>query len=234
MKNTLFLNMLIHILLINACTPQDLPIPTPMNTVLPTFIPTATALPIPTASSNVAYTKLSIVDKYVIKIPQDFSVHELLSSPITTDPIYRIEASNNTSFEIIVHPYIIASSLTPGKCVVSTDLDAGITSAPIYCEGLELTNLFTIPNGLFVKFGSTINDLSLLCTANSPCPVEVPPNAKYSISYVFVVADKSLDAILEFYVGDAFRAPTNKIDDFEGLGAYLNDLIIPSLSSRSP
>jgi hypothetical protein len=234
MKNSLFLIMLIITLLTNACALQDLPIQTSMNTAIPTFIPTGPALPIPTSSSSVVYKKLSIVDRYSIEIPEVFSVHEILSSPSTTDPIYRIEASNNASFDIIVHPYTISSSLIPGKCVVSINFDAGTTSAPIFCEGLELTSLFTTPKGWYVKYGSTITDLSLLCTANTPCPVEVPPDAKYSISYVFVVADKSLDTILEFYIGDAYRGSTNEIDGFEGLGALLGDLIIPSLSFRNP
>jgi hypothetical protein len=176
-----------------------------------------------------------IVDKYVIEIPEDFTVHENLSSSTTTVPIYRIETSNGASFDIVVHPYIVSSSPIPGKCIVSTDFDAGIISAPIFCEGLALTNLFTIPENRTIKYEGVISDLSLmLCTANSPCPVEVPAEKRYSITYVFVIADKSLDTILEFYVGDAFRSPSNEIDDFEGLGAVLYNSIIPSLSIRNP
>ena len=147
---------------------------------------------------------------------------------------YNFETPNGIDFTINLHPYNISSSPVPGKCLVSTDFDAEITSAPIYCEGLELTDLFTVPAGWTVKYGSVMSDLSLACTMNSPCPVEVSPDTRYSIEYVFVVPDKSQSTILEFFVGDAFRSPSSKIEGFEGLGAVLYNLTIPSLSTRNP
>jgi len=233
MKKTITLSIIT--LIIYACAPLMTATPIPPNTPVPMITPTVTALPAPDSSPNVIVKKVNIVDKYVIEIPEEFTVHENLSSLTTVVPSYRFETPNNTSFNIAVYPYTVSSSLISGKCVVSTDFDAGTTSAPIYCEELELTNLFSIPKGWTVKYGSAINDLSLLlCTMNSPCPVEVPPETRYSITYVFVIADKSRDAILEFYIGDAFRGPSNEIDGFEGLGAVLHDLIIPSLSIRNP
>jgi len=79
-----------------------------------------------------------------------------------------------------------------------------------------------------------VNDLSLQCTANSPCPVEVSPETRYSTTYVFVYADKSLSSILEFYIGDAFRGSTNAPGDLKGLGLVMHDLILPSLTSINP
>lgn len=229
------LTLLIIALIINACALVVTSTPSP--SITPVVVTTSTNTISPTSKSalNSEVQKVFISDKYVIEIPKDFTVRENLSSSTTTVPIYRIETSTGTGFDIVLHPYIVSSSPIPGKCIVSTDFDAGITSAPIFCEGLALTNSFTISENRMVKYESVISDLSLmLCTANSPCPVEVPIEKRYSTTYVFVIADKSLDTVLEFYIGDAFRSPSNEIGGFEGLGAVLYDSIIPSLSTRYP
>ena len=229
------LTLLTIALIINACAPVVTSTPNP--SITPVAITTSTNITSPTSESalNSEVQKVFIADKYVIEIPKDFTVRENLSSSTTTVPIYRIETSTGAGFDIVLHPYIVSSSPIQGKCIVSTDLDAGITSAPIFCEGLALTNSFTIPENRIIKYESVISDLSLmLCKANSPCPVEVPIEKRYSTTYVFVIADKSLDTVLEFYVGDAFRSPSNKTDGFEGLGAILYNSIIPSLSTRYP
>lgn len=229
------LTLLTIALIINACAPVVNSTPNP--SITPVIVTTSTNTISPTSASalNSDVQKVFITDKYVIEIPKDFTVRENLSSSTTTVPIYRIETSTGAGFDIVLHPYIVSSSPTPGKCIVSTDLDAGITSAPIFCEGLALTNSFIISENRMIKYESVISDLSLmLCTANSPCPVEVPIEKRYSTTYVFVIADKSLDTVLEFYVGDAFRSPSNEIDGFEGLGAVLYNSIIPSLSTIYP
>jgi hypothetical protein len=228
MKKTL--PLLIIVLIMNACAPMAAAAPIPLDTSAPVIPPVDTALP----TSESPIKKVSIADKYTIEIPEGFTLHENLSSATTTVPIYRIETSNGPSFDVVVHPYIVSSALVPGKCVVSTEFDAGETSAPIFCEGQELTDLFTISEDRAVKYGSVTSDLSLLCTANSPCPVDVAPETRYSTTYVFVIADKSLDTILEFYAGDAFRGTTNEMDGFEGLGAVLYNSIIPSLAAKNP
>lgn len=224
MKKTL--SLLIIVLTMNACAPMATAAPIPLDT----SAPVDTALP----TSDSPITTVSIADKYTIELPEGFTLHENLSSAATTVPIYRIETSNGASFDVVVHPYNVSSSLAPGKCVVSTEFDAGTASAPIFCEGQELTELFTISEDRVVKYGSVTTDLSLLCTANSPCPVEVASETRYSTTYVFVIADKSHDTILEFYAGDAFRGPTNEMDGFEGLGSLLYNSIIPSLSIKNP
>ncbi len=227
--------LLIIALIINGCAPVVTSTPRPAITPGASITSTNTTPPNSESTLNSGVQKVYIVDKYIIEIPEDFTVHENLSSSTTSVPIYRIEASNGASFDIIVHPYNVLSSPIPGKCIVSTDFDAGITSAPIFCEGLSLTNLFTIPDNRIIKYESVISDLSLIpCTANSPCPVVVPTEKRYSTTYVFVIADKSLATILEFYVGDAFRSTSKEIDEFEGLGAVLYNSIIPSLSIRNP
>jgi len=217
MKRTL--PLLIIVLIMNACAPMGTAAPIPSNT----SAPVDTALP----TSGSPITKVSIADKYTIEIPEGFTFHENLSSATTIVPIYRIEASNGASFDVVVHPYIISPSLVPGKCVVSTEFDAGGTSAPIFCEGQELTDLFTISEDRAVKYGRVTSDLSLLSG-------NVSPETRYSTTYVFVLADKSRDTILEFYAGDAFRGPTNEMDGFEGLGAVLYNSIIPSLAIKNP
>lgn len=234
MNKTIALSTLIAIL-IYACSPLVTDAPTQSNPPASPTISGDSVLSTPESVSSVNLKEMYIVDKYVIEIPEDFTVYEPLSNSGTETSIYRVEAPNRSSFNIIVHPYLVSPLSVPGKCVVSTDFDAGNTSAPIFCEGLELINLFTIPDGRVVKYGNVTSDLSLmLCTANSPCPVDVPIETRYSTTYVFVIADKSLETILEFYAGDAFRSPSNEVDSFEGLGAILYNSIIPSLSKRNP
>lgn len=232
MNKLLILSMLT--LIINACSSIITITPNPSTTPFTTTSIGTSSVTVE-SSFNVRVKKVSIVDKYVIEIPEDFIVYENLSSSTTVAPIYRIESSNGVGFDIVVHPYTVSSSLIPGKCIVSTDFDTGTTSAPIFCEGLELTDSFTVSTGWIVKYGSSVTDISQAsCTMNSPCPVEISPETRYSTTYVFVIADKSLNAILEFYVGDAFRSSSNEINGFEGLGSVLSDSIIPSLTTRNP
>jgi hypothetical protein len=233
MKKTPFLLAGAIILILNACTPQAMVTSTPLP-------PTETAVPVETQPFNtvtpdgITRVEIKLAGIYVIDIPADYVVNEILSSPTTTDPIYSIETPEGTRFDIIVHPYTLSSTLVPGKCVASENYNAGVEAAPIFCEGLELTDYFTISGGWSVKYGSAINDLTFQCTANSPCPVDVPAETRYSISYVFVIPDESYNTILEFYVGDAFRGPSMEMDNFEGLGALLHDSIIPSLTLINP
>jgi hypothetical protein len=149
---------------------------------LATATPTVSDSPTPDSSSNETVKKVNIFEKYIIEVPGNFTVHETLPSSMMGHS-YNFETPNGIDFTINLHPYNISSSPVPGKCLVSTDFDAGITSAPIYCEGLELTDLFTVPAGWTVKYGSVMSDLSLACTMNSPCPVEVSPDTRYSIEY---------------------------------------------------
>src|SRR5215475_271429 len=136
MKNTLPLILSLIILMINACTP----------------LATVSASPTPDSSSNETVKKVDIFDKYIIEIPGNFTVHETLPSSMM-DHSYDFETPNGIDFTIYLHPYNISSSLVPGKCVVSTDFDAGKTSTPIFCEGLELNDLFAVPAGWTVKYG---------------------------------------------------------------------------------
>ena len=226
------LTLSIIVLLLSACVPGIVPPASP--TIPPIPVIASTVTPVSEPSQKHGFKKVSIVDQYVIEVPEDFTVNENLLSSTTTIPIYRIETSNGGIFTIAVHPYIVSSSPVPGKCIVSTDLDKGTASAPIFCEGLQLVQSFHLPSGWVVNYGSSISDLSLACTMNSPCPVEVTPEKRYSITYVFVVADKTLGTVLEFYAGDAFRSSLNEVNGFEGVGATLYDTILPSLTAQNP
>lgn len=179
--------------------------------------------------------KITIDSKYAIEIPADFVVHEIPSSPVTSVPMVILETPDGASIDIAVHPYRVSPSPIPGKCVVSTDFDAGLTSAPVFCEGLIVTSTF-MTGSWDVSYGSRSIDLasSLNCTMNTPCPIDISPGLRYSILYVFVVPDRSHDTLLEFYAGDAFRSPTNEIDGFQGLGAVLQAEIIPTLTLLNP
>ncbi len=184
--------------------------------------------------STTSTKKVDIVDKYILQIPDEFSVHEVLTSSITTVPTYDIESPTGQSFIIFVYPYMASPSPIPGNCVVSTAFNAGTVSAPVFCEGLDLTSSFTTPSNWIVKYGYTVDDLTQSCTMNSPCPENVPPETRYLYSYVFIIPDKPRAITLDFYVSDAFRNSSNEIKGFQGLGAVLHDLIIPSLSVRNP
>lgn len=235
MKSYLPLTFLITILTLNACTPFKKSSPIPLNTAASTVLPVEVEDPLPEPTANITNKKVNLVDTYELTIPDEFTVHELLSSPITAVPIYTFEVENGPGFLIAVHPYVISPSLIPGQCVVSTGFDSGEVSDPVFCEGQEITSYDRLLSGWTVKYGSTINDLSLLlCTANSPCPVDVPPEERFSISYVFIIPDKSNDTILEFFVGNAFRTSSNEVDGFKGVGLIIYDLIIPSLKVKNP
>ena len=128
------LTLLTIALIINACAPVVNSTPNP--SITPVIVTTSTNTISPTSASalNSDVQKVFITDKYVIEIPKDFTVRENLSSSTTTVPIYRIETSTGAGFDIVLHPYIVSSSPTPGKCIVSTDLDAGITSGFFSCR----------------------------------------------------------------------------------------------------
>ncbi len=202
---------------------------TPPRTVGTTGIPSSMPSPV----ANAAVKAVDIVNKYRIEVPREFTVQELLASPITSVPTYNFETPTGSAFSIFVLPYMVTSAPVPGKCETSTAFDAGTTSAPFFCEGLELTSSFTTPSRWVVKYGDTIDNLSQDCTMNSPCPRNVAPEARYIISYVFVIADKPRATTLEFYVGDAYSGSSNVVHGFEGLAAVMHDLIIPSLSLRN-
>src|SRR5512138_2913389 len=81
------------------------------NNIDTSIAATPSAMPVTTSTK-----KVDIVDKYVIEIPEEFSVHELLSSPITKVPTYNFETPTGKSFIINVYPYMASSSPVPGNC----------------------------------------------------------------------------------------------------------------------
>jgi hypothetical protein len=217
-----------------AANPSSSPSRAPVRTPTPEIYPTLPTHPTFEASSSGTLKKTYLADTYVIEIPKEYDVREILSSPITSVPIYILHTPDGGEIIISLNPYKIASSPIPGLCVSSAEFDAGASSASFYCEGLELSDWFTVPAGWTVKYGSLIYDRSLACTMNLPCPLEVTPEARYSIEYVFVIPEKSHGYIIEFFIGDAFRSPFKEIEGFKGLGAVVHDLILPSLSLVNP
>lgn len=205
----------------------------PNATPIPTITPTPTPTPTPEPTLSGITKKVTLVNRYVIKVPEEFTVKEILSSPTTSDPIYTFTLPSGRSFDVIVHPYAVSAELVPGKCVVSPELDGGNQIAPAFCEGLTLNGLLSFPGGI-AKFGSQVTDLGLGCTANSPCPADVPADSRYSIQYTFVLPDKAGGYLLEFFAGDAFRGLSELIDGFQGLGAVLNGVVVPSLTLVKP
>ena len=131
-------------------------------------------------------------------------------------------------FAVFVHPYQASEMPDPGHCVVSQQLDLGVLSGPIYCEGLNLKDSFRIRERI-VKYGWETDDTSADCTMNTPCPIKVPPATRYATTYVFVVPDKGRGNVLEFHAGYAARGPTQEVNGFPGTARLLRDVVIPSL-----
>jgi hypothetical protein len=230
MKRFLFLALLFINMTNSACSALATNQPAPTVSSMATTMMTVPSSQGSEPTSSGPFRTIYLVEKYSIDIPENFTFREILSSNSTIEPVYLFETPEGKQFEIVVHSYNVSASLVPGKCNASIDFDNGVIAAPFFCEGLELVDNFIIANDLIVKYRSEGYDLSLQCTANSSCPVDVPPETRYSITYVFVVADKPNGTTLEFYAGDAFRGPDQEITGFKGLGFILHDQIIPSLS----
>ena len=173
---------------------------------------------------------VNLAGKYSIEVPIDFSVAEVPGN-ITDVPNYTFQDSNSDQFSVALLPYVSAKSQIAGKCAVSTTYDTGVISAPVFCEGLILTNWFTISGGLVVKFDTRVADLTTQCTMNSPCPVKVPPDSRYAVDYVFLIPDKETQTLVEFFAGDAARIPSGQAQGFKGVAVLLHDSIIPSLET---
>ena len=196
--------------------------------------PTAAPTPQPTKNPSNAETKLvNLADKYTIRIPDTFTITKD-SVAITKIPVYELNSPDGRSISASIHQYKVAEAPIAGDCVISKNLDAGKGTEPVFCEGLTLKDFFTIPGGMYAKYGSMVSDLAFACSMNSECPVKVPAEARYQKSYTFVVPDKSHDAMIEFFVGNATLDHTNTVNGFEGLSAWLHDTIIPSLSHVNP
>ncbi len=181
--------------------------------------------------SNPPFQSTQTVDlagEYSIEVPNNFSFTAVPQN-ITNVPNYAFQDSNSNQFSVALLPYLSAQSKIPGQCAVSTTYEAGGVSAPVFCEDLILTNWFTISNGLLAKYASRVTDMTTQCSMNSPCPVQVPQNSRYSVDYVFLVPDKERQTLVEFFAGDAARIPSSQVQGFKGVAVLLHDSIIPSL-----
>ncbi|MCJ7696364.1 MAG: hypothetical protein MUO40_13205, partial [Anaerolineaceae bacterium] len=105
MKRTL--PIFIIFLIIIACTPQGINTPTP--SILPENVLSQTTIDLPPSepSPDIKVTKFNVVEKYILEIPKDYTVIEILSSSSTSVPIYRVNSSSGASFDITVHPYSV-------------------------------------------------------------------------------------------------------------------------------
>ncbi len=204
-----------------ACSPLH-----PAQTPIKTFIEPTSGSP---SNRPFQSTKtVNLAGRYSVEVPNDFAVSEVPQS-ITNVPNYSFQDSNTHQFSVILLPYLSAQSQISGQCAVSTTYEAGVVSAPIFCEDLILTNWFTISNGLLAKYASRVTDMTAQCSMNSPCPVKVPPDMRYSVEYVFLVPDKERQTLVEFFSGEAARIPSSQVQGFKGVALLLHDSIIPSL-----
>ncbi len=171
---------------------------------------------------------VNLAGRYSVEVPIDFAVSEVPQN-ITNVPNYAFQDSNSNQFSVALLPYMSAQSQVPGQCAVSTTYDTGVVSAPVFCEGLILTNWFAIPNGLIAKYASRVTDMTTQCSMNSPCPLNVPQETRYAVDYVFLIPDKARQTLVEFFAGDAARLPSSQVQGFKGIAILLHDTIIPSL-----
>ena len=170
-----------------------------------------------TSASNQNNKSIDLANKYTIAIPNNWAATEV-SATITSAPLYSITPPNGPGRAFVsINPYVSSDVLIPGKCVVSAKYDVGILSAPIFCEGQELVDSFIIPGDLRVKYG-------VRCET-------VMPGGLYACNYVFVVPDKSRDAIISFFVS-IYPADKSSTKTFQGISEMFADTIIPSLTGK--
>ena len=204
-----------------ACSPLH-PAQTPTKTSIKPASSPPSNQPLPSTKT------VNLAGRYSIEVPSDFAVSEVPQN-ITNVPNYSFQDPNSDQFSVALLPYLSAQSPVSGQCAVSTTYAAGVVGAPAFCEDLILTESFTISNGLLAKYASRVTDMTTQCSMNSPCPVQLPPDVRYSVEYVFLVPDNERQTLVEFFAGQAARIPSSQVQGFQGVASLLHDSIIPSL-----
>ena len=177
--------------------------------------------------------------KYKIQVPADFTLGRI-DPKITSAPAFYFNANppDHTSIQVGVLPYageILVNKVT-GKLVAPAtgDLMCQVESLPdplaLRAEGgtPPLTRYFTISGNRDVYYGCTVIDNAYECSMNSPCPLPVRQESRYTTQYAFAVFDKETRVIIEFT--GSHDGPSKKITGFEGDGRLLRDTIVPSLT----
>jgi hypothetical protein len=177
--------------------------------------------------------------KYKIQVPADFALGRI-DPKITSVPIFHFNASppDYTSIQVEVLPYTgeIPLNKDTGKLVAPAtgDLTCKVESLPdptaLRADGgtPPLTRYFTIADHRDVYYGCTVTDNAYECSMNSPCPLPVRRESRYTTQYAFAMFDKETRLIIEFT--GSHDGPSKKVTGFKGDGRLLRDVIVPSLT----
>jgi hypothetical protein len=177
--------------------------------------------------------------KYKIQVPADFTLGRI-DPKITSVPAFYFNASppDHTSIQVAVLPYAgeIPMNKVTGKLVAPAngDLTCEVESVPdlpaLRAQGgtPPLTRYFTITDNRDVYYGCSVTDNAYECSMNSPCPLPVRRESRYTTEYAFAVFDKETRLIVE--LTGSHDGPSKKVIGFKGDGRLLRDTIVPSLT----
>lgn len=177
--------------------------------------------------------------KYKIQVPADFTLGRI-DPKITSVPAFYFNASppDHTSIQVAVLPYSgeIPMNKVTGKLVAPADgdLTCEVESVPdptaLRAQGgtPPLSRYFTITDNRDVYYGCSVTDNAYECTMNSPCPLPVRRESRYTTEYAFAVFDKETRLIVE--LTGSHDGPSKKAIGFKGDGRLLRDTIVPSLT----
>lgn len=177
--------------------------------------------------------------KYKIQVPADFTLGRI-DPKITSVPDFYFNASppEHTSIQVVVLPYSgeIPMNKVTGKLVAPADgdLTCEVESVPdptaLMAQGgtPPLTRYFTITDNRDVYYGCSVTNNAYECTMNSPCPLPVRRESRYTTEYAFAVFDKETRLIVE--LTGSHDGPSKKTIGFKGDGRLLRDTIVPSLT----
>lgn len=163
-----------------------------------------------------------------------------VANGIAAAPIYFFNAPppDYTTIQVEVLPYgggipinkdtgkLVAPATGPLTCEIEPLPDPAALQA---IGGTPpLTRYFTLPDDTDVYYGCTVTDNAYECSMNSPCPLPVRRESRYTTEYAFAVFDKETRLIVEFTGSN--DGPSKKVTGFEGDGKLLRDTIVPSLT----
>jgi hypothetical protein len=177
--------------------------------------------------------------KFKIQVPAEFTLGRI-DPKITSAPTYYFNASppDHTSVQVDLLPYAgeIPLNKVTGKLVGPSngDLICEVESLPdptaLRAEGgtPPLTRYFTIADNRDVYYGCAVTDNAYECSMNSPCPLPVRRESRYTTEYAFAVFDKEAGLIVE--LTGSHDGPSKRVRGFKGDGRLLRDTIVPSLT----
>jgi hypothetical protein len=182
---------------------------------------------------------VELAGKYKIQIPECFTMGRVANG-IAAVPIYFFNEPppDSTTIQVEVLPYVgeIPINKDTGKLVASAsgDLTCEVESlqdpVALRADGgtPPLTRYFTLADNIDVYYGCAVIDNAYECSMNSPCPLPVRRESRYTTEYAFAVFDKETRLIVEF-TGSHY-GPSKKVTGFKGDGKLLRDTILPSLT----